>query len=258
MEKTSFLSNLSILLVEDDQETLRQLEMFLHKKAGHIYTASNGMLGLRTFQSVHPDIIVTDLKMPLLDGVGMSREIRKQDSDVPIIITTAMADRDVILSAVDVGINKYILKPIDTDDLMESLGGVAVKVLKLQQGIATGEGLILDKDEKLQKEDEIKQIFAFLLKRDTGKGPQVLKVNVRGTEITVEMVGVLTKFEQALLENEKNSRVVDYGREIYYYDRKLQMEKEVSAALRLACALTDVRVSSLKNVDVLQFKMQIS
>jgi DNA-binding response OmpR family regulator len=257
MEKISFLSNLSIMLVEDDIETLRQLELFLHKKVGKIFTATNGKLGLNLFHATNPDIIVTDLKMPLMDGVQMSREIRKKDLDVPIIITTALADRNIILSAVDVGINKYILKPIDTDDLMESLENVSVKVLKLQQGIATGKGLILDKEEKIKKEDEMKQIFAAMLKRETGKGPQVIKTNVRGTEITVELINVLTKFELALLQEEKNSRIVDYDREIYYYDREKYMELEMSNVLGLSCSLKDVRINSLQNTDVLLFKMQL-
>nr|WP_319489019.1 Na-translocating system protein MpsC family protein [uncultured Caproiciproducens sp.] len=258
MEKVSFLSNLSIILVEDDVETLRQLEIFLHKKAGKIFTATNGVLGLNLFHSVNPDIVITDLKMPLMSGVAMSREIRKTNSDVPIIITTALSDRDIILSAVDVGINKYILKPVDTDDLVAALESVSAKVLKLQQGIATGNGLILDKEEKLKKEDEIKQVFAAMLKQDTGKGPQIIKTNVKGTEIAVELKSVLTKFEMALLKEEKNARVVNYSREIYYYDRKKQMEDELSNVLGLSCSLEDVQVNSTQKVDILLFRLQLS
>lgn len=63
------------------------------------------------------------------------------------------------MKAVDVGINKYIVKPIDTEALLGALSEVSVQVLKIQDGILTGSGLIVDREEKLKKEADIKQIL---------------------------------------------------------------------------------------------------
>ena len=198
MDKKSYLSNLRVLLVEDDLDTLRQMEIMLRRRCGKVYTANNGKLGIKVYESVDPDVIITDLKMPLMGGIEMSRKIRETDRETPIIITTAFDDKEVILKAVDVGINKYIVKPIDTEALLGALSEVSVQVLKIQDGILTGSGLIVDREEKLKKEADIKQIFATLLKEETGKGPQVVKVFIQGTIVKVTLDSVLTKMELSM------------------------------------------------------------
>lgn len=176
-------------------------------------------------------MIITDLKMPLMGGIEMSRKIRETDRETPIIITTAFDDKEVILKAVDVGINKYIVKPIDTEALLGALSEVSVQVLKIQDGILTGSGLIVDREEKLKKEADIKQIFATLLKEETGKGPQVVKVFIQGTIVKVTLDSVLTKMELSMIANEKNYRMISYTREVFYLDRKERMEKAMSGQL---------------------------
>ena len=79
MDKKSYLSNLRVLLVEDDLDTLRQMEIMLRRRCGKVYTANNGKLGLKAYESVDPDVIITDLKMPLMGGIEMSRKIREKD-----------------------------------------------------------------------------------------------------------------------------------------------------------------------------------
>lgn len=135
------------------------------------------------------------------------------------------------MKAVDVGINKYIVKPIDTEALLGALSEVSVQVLKIQDGILTGSGLIVDREEKLKKEADIKQIFATLLKEETGKGPQVVKVFIQGTIVKVTLDSVLTKMELSMIANEKNYRMISYTREVFYLDRKERMEKAMSGQL---------------------------
>lgn len=257
MHNISFLSNLTILLVEDDQETLRQMQIMLRRKAGKLYTANNGVTGLNTYREVKPDIIITDLKMPLMGGIEMGREIRKTDRDTPIIVTTAYDDGSVILSAVDVGVNKYIIKPVDPGNLLEALSELAASVLKIQEGLLTADGLILDREEKLQKESDIRYIFAAMLKEDTGKGPQTVKAVIKGADIKITCVNVLTRFEQSLLSNEKNVRMINYAREVYYLDRQEWMEAEVRRVLGLPCAFKEVKADARENVDRISFELKL-
>jgi YesN/AraC family two-component response regulator len=258
MERLSFLSNLTLLLVEDDNETVRQMQIMLRKKTGKIYTANNGVTGLNTYKEVKPDIIVTDLKMPLMGGIEMGREIRKTDKDTPIIITTAYDDVKMVLNAVDVGIKKYIVKPIDTQVLLDALIDAASSVLKLQDSLITADGLIPDREEKLRKEAEIKQIFAGMLKNDTGKGPLSVRVSIKGMKIQIECDTVLTKFELSLLENTKNTRMVNYAREIYYLDRQQRMEREMSRVMGLECLFKDAKTDSKENKDFLAFELKLN
>ena len=255
MDKKSYLSNLRVLLVEDDLDTLRQMEIMLRRRCGKVYTANNGKLGLKAYESV--DVIITDLKMPLMGGIEMSRKIREKDRETPIIITTAFDDKDVILKAVDVGINKYIVKPIDTEALLGALSEVSVQVLKIQDGILTGSGLIVDREEKLKKEADIKQIFATLLKEETGKGPQVVKVFIQGTIVKVTLESVLTKMELSMIANEKNYRMISYTREVFYLDRKEKMEEALSEQLGMDVMLRHVTCNAKENRDDLQFELKI-
>lgn len=257
MNKVNFLTNLTILLVEDDASALRQMEIMLRKKCGKVYTANNGMVGLKVYQNAAPDVIVTDLKMTVMGGLEMSRQVRKTDPDIPIIITTAFDDRDIILSAIDVGINKYIIKPVDADALLGALGEVSASVLKLRDGILTGEGFIVDREEKLKKEEDMKQVFATLLKKETGKGPQVICAFVQGNRVRITLQSVLTKMEQSLIANEKNYRMVSYEREVFYLDRQERMEKALSEILNLEVMFKKVTCNAQEDKDELQFELKM-
>lgn len=257
MNKINFLTNLTVLLVEDDEDTLRQMEMLLRRKCGKVYTASNGMLGLKVYQTAKPDVIVTDLKMPVMGGLEMSRQIRETNKEIPIIITTAFDDRKVILNAVDVGINKYIVKPIDTEALLGALSEVSISVLKLRDGILTGEGFIVDREEKLKKEADIKQIFASMLKEETGKGPLSVRAFVQGNQIRVTLESILTKLEKSLIENERNCRMVNYQREVFYLDRQKKMEEALFELLKIEVKLKLVNCDAKEDRDELQFELKI-
>lgn len=257
MNKMNFLTNLTVLLVEDDATALRQMEIMLRRRCGKVYTANNGMVGLKVYRTAEPDVIVTDLKMPVMDGLEMSRRIRESDKNTPIIITTAFDDRKIILNAIDVGITKYIVKPIDNDALVNALCEVSVSVLRLKDGILTGEGFITDREEKLKKESDIKQIFASLLKEETGKGPQVIRAFVQGNQIKITLESVLTKMEQSLIVNEKNYRMVSYEREVFYLDRQKQMEQALSEILSLEVLFKNVSCDAKEDKDFLLFELKL-
>jgi DNA-binding response OmpR family regulator len=258
MEKANLLANLSLLLVDDDEETLRQLQIMLRKKTGKIYTASNGRIGLYVYRDVKPDIIITDLKMPLMDGREMIREVRKTDKEIPVIVTSVYEDVKVILNTVDIGINNYIIKPVDSQRLLDALVESAALIFRYQDSLITSEGIILNRDEKLKKEDELKQVFASMLKNDTGKGPLSARAVIKGLNIHVELINVLTKYELSLLNNLKNTRMVNYTREVFYLDRQEKMENEISRVMNLECTFKDVKADSKENKDSIFFELKIS
>ncbi|MDQ7047240.1 MAG: response regulator [Sulfurovum sp.] len=73
------------------------------------------------YQSKKPDIIISDIKMPYLNGLDMAKKIRKEDKTTPIIITTAFTDTSYMLQAVELQLIKYIVKPITSIKLKEAL-----------------------------------------------------------------------------------------------------------------------------------------
>lgn len=121
MDKKSEFRKLSLLYVEDDEDIRNELAEILELEFGNLYVAKDGEEGLKLFQSHSPDIVVSDIQMPKLDGLQMCEEIRKLDPDVPIIITTAFNDPSFLIKAIDIGVDKYVVKPIQLKQLEDTL-----------------------------------------------------------------------------------------------------------------------------------------
>lgn len=118
------LDQISVLYVEDEDDIRESLVRFLRRRIGNLYIAENGKVGLALFEEKRPDIVITDIRMPEVNGLDMARQIRKT-SDVPIIITTGHNDEQFFLEAIDVNVDKYIKKPVDYKILEEELNRIA-------------------------------------------------------------------------------------------------------------------------------------
>lgn len=116
-----FLKTLSILYVEDDEEIRELLSRFLRSWIGTLYTAVNGEEGARAFHEHHPDVVVTDIKMPVMDGLEMSSAIKSSSREVPIIVITAYSERDYFIRAIEIGVDQYVTKPVNTDILLQAI-----------------------------------------------------------------------------------------------------------------------------------------
>ncbi len=109
----------TILIAEDDNFNYLLIKYILEKRGFKTVHAENGMEALEIYRSPErPDLIVMDIKMPVMSGLEATTEVRKSDSDIPIIALTAYAlpgDREMCL---DAGCSDYIAKPIDKDDFL--------------------------------------------------------------------------------------------------------------------------------------------
>jgi diguanylate cyclase (GGDEF)-like protein/PAS domain S-box-containing protein len=124
------LRSLNVLYVEDDPEIRRQLVLFLSRRVGNLLVAENGLEGLEQFRQHRPDVVITDIVMPLMDGLKMAEGIKATDVDIPIIVTTAFNDQDFFLNAIEVGIDHYVLKPIHLDALLDAIRKAAKNVFQ--------------------------------------------------------------------------------------------------------------------------------
>ena len=110
----------TILYVEDDESTREIITLLVSKKIpdATLIVAEDGQAGLDAFRKHLPDIVVTDVRMPMMDGIRMAKEIRELSKETRIIVITAVSDINRILEAIDIGINHYVLKPIDHNKLV--------------------------------------------------------------------------------------------------------------------------------------------
>ena len=119
------LSNLTIVVVEDHDDARRYLGLFLDRLGANVVVARNAFEGLEAIKNNHPNLVVSDIKMPGMDGFELLREIRALGPDaggsVPVIAMTAFvthADRARILNA---GFQACLPKPFTPDKLVETI-----------------------------------------------------------------------------------------------------------------------------------------
>ncbi|MGD0584546.1 MAG: diguanylate cyclase [Oryzomonas sp.] len=115
-------NDMSLLYVEDDQATRETVSQLLRRVVATVYVAANGREGLEAYKIYNPDVVVTDIRMPVMDGIEMAREIRRLRPDCQVVIVTAFSDIEYLLDCVSIGINHYIMKPVDFDKLAEAIG----------------------------------------------------------------------------------------------------------------------------------------
>lgn len=110
------------ILVVDDEEAIREVVSTLLEAQGyHCTVVPNGRLALEVFQAASPDLVVSDIVMPEMDGLKLLERIRLQDKDVPVVMVTAMHDISIALQAIRAGAYDYILKPFEKDQLYLSV-----------------------------------------------------------------------------------------------------------------------------------------
>ena len=119
------LKELSVLLVEDEAKIRDLLAGVMEKVFKKVITAQNGEEGLKKFKKFNPNIVITDILMPIRDGLEMSKDIRAISPETPIVVLSAFNDKDKLMQAIEIGVNKYLLKPIDMDELIYAIETLA-------------------------------------------------------------------------------------------------------------------------------------
>jgi diguanylate cyclase (GGDEF)-like protein len=117
----SILKNVTILYAEDEKDLREVTHQILKGFTKKQYVAKNGQEGLELFREHENeiDLIITDVNMPILNGLEMVKEIKKHNLNIPIIVATAFSNKEYLLEAIDIGIDKYVLKPIDISKLLQ-------------------------------------------------------------------------------------------------------------------------------------------
>lgn len=119
----------TLLYVEDDQDAQEWMQMMLKDNFKEYYQAFNGQEGLELYKKHRPDIIITDINMPVLDGLEMAQEIKLKNKEQAIIVMSAFDDKETLLKAINIGIDYFTPKPVDMDILFEKLENITQQLL---------------------------------------------------------------------------------------------------------------------------------
>ena len=115
------LQNFTLLYVEDEDSVRKSAVEYLSRITAKVIEAKNGKEAIALWKKYKPDIIITDINMPRLNGLDMASYIRSHDKDVQIIVATAHSDTEYLLQAVELQLVKYIIKPITKEKLINAL-----------------------------------------------------------------------------------------------------------------------------------------
>lgn len=115
------LKNSSILLAEDEENLRNSFKKVLLLYVKEVFTAANGEEAFELYQNHRPDIVITDVKMPKLNGLELIKKIRQENQETPIIVTSAYTDKDLLLESIKLSLVDYLVKPIKEKDLIALL-----------------------------------------------------------------------------------------------------------------------------------------
>ena len=149
------LKNLTVLLVEDDNDSKKIMHDMLSENFEKVFTAQNGDEGLKKFKKYNPNMVITDVFMPISDGLDMTRYIKEISKDTPVIVLSAHSEKETLLKAIDVGVDKYLIKPIMADDILKTIENVARNKIETANIIQVASGYSFNKIKRVLIRDGV-------------------------------------------------------------------------------------------------------
>jgi len=119
-----YAKNLTLLYVEDNQDAREMTSIILEDFFGEIILGVDGVDGFQKFQQHSIDLVITDINMPNMNGIEMCEKIREIDNDIPLIVLSAHNEDTYFMQSIQIGVNGYILKPIDIEHLTNLINRV--------------------------------------------------------------------------------------------------------------------------------------
>ncbi len=143
--------NIKLLYIEDDIKVRRHILEFLGRYIKSLYQAKSAEEGLELYKKVQPDIILLDINLPKKNGIEFASDIRQNDHDTRIVISTAYTDKSFLLAAVELGLTRYLIKPIISSELIEALNKAIDESRRIKDKniISLGNGFIYNSEKHL-------------------------------------------------------------------------------------------------------------
>lgn len=184
-ELRRILKSSSLLFIEDDARIREKFTRLFGVYVNKVYEASNGEKALEIYKKNKPSFVITDVKMPEMDGLEFIEILRKENEQIPIIITSAYSNKEYLLLSIKLQLIDYLIKPIIHNELLSALEKVAtiLKKITLLSIIEISDGIIYNPaDKTISVYDVVKRLTST-----EDKFLELLLIN-RGNIVTKEMV----------------------------------------------------------------------
>lgn len=155
MDSLKLLRSTSILIVEDDEIACSLLQNAFNAYCKAVYVAPDGLEGLQSFNKYNPDIILTDIQMPVMNGFEMMKEIIEIKPHQPFIVFTSYGSDDNLLKSIKAGAALFLKKPIDIEVLRSMILSISAKNLSKIIQISDNISINLEKEKIFKDGNEI-------------------------------------------------------------------------------------------------------
>ena len=145
------LKNMTILYAEDEVGIRENIADSLRYYTKDIYEANDGKEAYDIYKEKNPDIILSDIHMPNVNGIEFIKKIRAENRQIPVVMITAHTDKEYLLEAVELHMEKYIVKPVELDELFETLD-------KCVQILDSNKKIVLKVDENYMYDYDSKEL----------------------------------------------------------------------------------------------------
>ncbi len=140
---------ISVLFVDDEKIIRTVYSKVFSEWVDQVYLAENGQQGLEIFRQRQPDLVITDIKMPLMSGLDMSVMIRKVNPNARIVILSAFSEASYLIRAIEIGIKNFLIKPVDNQQILQA-------IVEQAREIAYENKLIEEEQKRIKAELELK------------------------------------------------------------------------------------------------------
>ena len=208
-----YSKKLNVLYVEDDESLREETKMLLSNFFTKMDVAEDGKKGLSFFENTHYDIVITDIRMPNMDGIEMTERMLEINPEQPIIITSAHDETTYLLQLVNMGISSFVLKPLDLQKLIDVLYKVSKSIanenliVSYRDRLEDSNAALIEENKKLEK--ALRIFDAKLAKENVQQNTQKTNENIiqknRGEDKPIE--GTVTEdglqiFDDYVLDND--------------------------------------------------------
>ena len=147
----------TILIIEDEDDILNLLHSLLEGEGYRVFTAGNGREGLAKFHEHNPDLILTDVRMPVMDGIEVLREVKTKESDTEVIILTGHSDEATAIDCLRLGAYDYFRKPLEDIDVLLT----AVERVLEKRGLEIRNRALVKQLEELSIRDPLTGLYNY-------------------------------------------------------------------------------------------------
>ena len=196
--------DISVLYVEDEIDIAEEVRFFLKPRVKVLFFAKDGQDALELYEQENPDMIITDIQMPRINGLEMIQTIREKNINIPILITSAYNDSKYLMKSLDLGVDAYLLKPTNLTELYLRLKKLAQPIFLQKELRQSNKNL-----EELNQSLEEKVVQETLLRtKELHKKQKFLQSIIDGVDEPIMVIE--TDFRVSLMNSSAKKSMNEY------------------------------------------------